>query len=240
MFTCSVCNESLEEVKDFIRHLSLLHGDMPTFKCGELTCLRVFSSINSLRKHSSLKHGSNSSVYNMSIATNTASADEHHTAPSPSASPNIIEHFEENLHQFLETASSSSYSQQNNLVANDQQEFFSANELSYGINSHTLHNIFTAELLQYPDIPRNRAIDIINSTNSFIKTTLDNIKKELLTTIEIPTIHKSIETLFQKHTSIYEIPATEWNLLHRFQRLNTFIKPQEYLLGEITEFRKKK
>lgn len=53
MPTCNICNEIYATSKALITHLKIVHGchNESIFQCAELNCNRLFSSLNSFRKH---------------------------------------------------------------------------------------------------------------------------------------------------------------------------------------------
>lgn len=88
MLTCQECKTHFEEGNRFIKHVRLFHKKESTYKCGIATCLRVFSSIDSLRKHLKSKHLRNICQY--SATTNHAKkekkAKQNHSPPEFQAS----------------------------------------------------------------------------------------------------------------------------------------------------------
>lgn len=229
MFVCNKCSDCFNNRKDFLKHVRFLHKNQSDFKCGQSICLRVFSSINSLEKHLKLKHAPNFATRSPSKTTEKTSTDEDRTVQ-----------VENTADSFLQSAPNTSDGGQNYCHAEVEQEIFPIHKLpSCTKKSYTLYEIFTAELLQYPDIPRTRAINIINSTNKLIRHTLNTVKEEVLANIETPATYNSIEKIFQNHFSTFTAPETEWNLFDKYKSFGTFIKPEEYLLGEISEFTKK-
>lgn len=107
-------------------------------------------------------------------------------------------------------------------------------------NNVDAHINFSAKLYSYSDVPRIRAECIINDTNELLKICMNCIQSDVSKLIALTdkkeNLLQSVEKIFERHNSLFTDVNSEWRCLRTFQRLNTYIPPQEYLLGERQEF----
>lgn len=227
MFTCHDCDGIIDDGKKFIKHILFFHKNQKSYACGMLSCPRVFSSIDSLRKHLKMKH---------SLANNQNTARSRPKKQKKKQNNTVCD---VPLCDELESTPRTSQNDETNIsnILPDNSE----NIITYGIDNQDLV-LFAAELFSFSDIPRCRAINIIKSTSNVIETILGRVQNRVLMSIKESNSQIQLETNIQKifhETQLKTSSITEWNLLNLFKSLGTFIEPTEYLLGEIPEFRKK-
>ena len=104
---------------------------------------------------------------------------------------------------------------------------------------------FVAKWYDYPDISRQRSLEIINDVRDF----LNNFINETVQIIFAPEINLQINEKTVKEKTVEQIQCliqnfrdeadklnTEHNIFHQFEKSENLILPELYLLGERQDF----
>lgn len=251
MFICVECNNFFISSSNYINHIKYSHHQLRGYKCGESLCSRVFTSLESLRKHIRVKHetklckcnsqlscNDNSSYgINISIQKDNTLGDENVKLYSGMG----VEEISENIS--IETSFDETNKDLLQIQMDIHPDNLSSNNLQFPKQSCDVpdHIYFASKIYSYFDVSRFRSKCIIEDTLNLFKTVINHVEEDVLKCVEssdTTTITPSdIKPIFQQHISQFFDISTEWRCINKFQELNSYIPPEEYLLGERQEFR---
>ena len=101
--------------------------------------------------------------------------------------------------------------------------------------------MYAAKMHNYTDLCRKRAQDVMNDSKNLYSKINSELEKEIIECISSNNTDKKalleqVENIFSKKKKIFTDISTEHRVFSHFKRLETFIQPESYLLGERTEF----
>jgi hypothetical protein len=211
MPTCYICNLQVQSCKGLIKHYKSLHllTETSIFKCTENACCRVFSTLNSFRKH---MKSHNVSQDNISLKL---------TEPFPSTSS-------------CDVKFNADFENDNVLKGSRNVDF--KKEFMSLIHDESLK--FVSKLYAATTLNRKQVQSLIEDVTNFISiplTYLNDVFNKLVENLDDKNFKDQINVLFAIFKNVFNNLKTEY---HRFKTLTaegTLIEPEEILVGQRLE-----
>lgn len=231
MFSCHKCAGIFEDSNIFLKHLHYSHQSRSSYQCGKDTCSRKFPSFNSLRKHIRTKHADDNKINN------------HRNVDLIPQSYNRNDSTDDDF-----TSNLGHFDHKSDVELEENDEYYETNESFNEPTSSAENNVdsfimFAAKLYSHADVSRTRSQSIINDTRQLIKNTISSIKSDIIhsfnSAAEADDIVQAVTKILDNSSAKFDIQSTEWQCIEHFKRLQTYISPEEILLGERQEYAKR-
>ena len=246
MIICDSCKETFQNNSIFIKHVKLTHSDLKIFRCAESECRKTYSVLISFCKHRQAKHNNSNvkKVYeNDSRMTSNVDSD---TAVwknnSKSKSELINFHFPEDDYESSDSETLSEIPEGELLFENKSDcdlTFEGSSDSTNKMDDSILQ--FAAKLYKFPNMPRKLINLIMNDASDLFDSLLNCLKSETSNRLQSLGASKDylseIENVFNKFSVPFHNVKTERKRLSQFESYDTLIMPQNYKIGERTDFK---
>ena len=234
MIMCEACYSSFYSNAQFMRHVRLTHFGLNIFKCSESNCERSFHVLGTFIRHRRRKHQDETSLIDNPssslVIDSFSESDEESSFPA----------FTEDYSDYSDDDSSLSeedllWHDVTSSILSNPQEFYSQNLA----NEPAVQ--FAGELYKHPDLARKRVNDIITNASGMFESTLSLIQNEVCSHLKQFGFNEEhlpdIQAIFQKFATPFRKMKTEKQRFSQFKNYNTFIIPENYKIGQRTEFK---
>lgn len=263
MYRCVYCDVRSGSNQELLIHIKLIHGNEKIFKCAESHCLRTYSIYRSFKRHRLVYHSrkkkkkcnatlaENKSVNNCNLNVESHIIQEELIGiiRSPSIGSSSQNYFSSEKENVEQSFSSSFVS--NNIVEDENTFDHIINQLT-SMESNSFADIkafkaklllFIGQLYNFQEISRSKINDIIASVFSLLKFIFncldDSITKYSESKNSGHDIINSLKNTLQGFQSNFDKLGTETLRFKKFRNSNTFIEPEEIIIGEREEFTQK-
>lgn len=210
MFTCYLCNISVDSIRGLSCHFHIAHRVGPNFvyKCKQKDCFRTFNSLQSFKKHLQLKHSSNSQI--------SDSVNDHYVAKNKFELPDDNNSPDQSDFNFV----------------HKKDDF-----VDYLKLMKEQATIFVSRMYAIESLPRNMVQLIIEEFLIFMDSGfIDLLKNLLINKLEEFSCSQDfigqIVSMFNKLQNPFEHMSTEYLRFKEFEYLNTLIRPVQYAIGQ--------
>ncbi len=245
---CFACDRAFDSNESMLSHINLCHRFLSSYSCTENDCLRKFQVFNSFRKHCTSKH---SNMNNISSEINTSLTEPivNHTNSENITPVHFSQPKQLNLPEIGNSSPelvASSSNSVGNISSHHSHSEQVENRPNSVVSSSHLFNIpseieFLAKLHNYADIPRSRIVSIVADFQNFIASKVQPVENFVLSHLKNDFDDKTkVKQCFDNLKRPFSELETEYRQLKAFEKLGTYTPPQQILLGEREERKKKK
>lgn len=258
MFRCYICSTFLcFDNKSLLNHYKEFHPLLKIYRCNDNNCSRSFAIFDSFKKHRYNKHLSETNITynNQTIKQYDQNADFIDAIDKvlTVGTNQRIQHYEdkkcENVEYIIDPIQIKSDSDIETDLEDDlffdipQNDGHTSEATNVKFEEHKEIINFTSKLYTYLDVPRVRINDIVRSTGNLIDNYLLLLEKHLLNRLETFNLSldsiSAIKEVFADFSDPFTDCKSEWRFFKLLKCYDTFILPEQYLIGEREEFREK-
>lgn len=238
MIQCSYCQCSFENIQLLLNHIANFHGSLKHFKCFFDNCNRVYSLYQSFRKHILHKHTlfstSEPSIVESPVLPNECHSsdfqnDKHsdvYYSSDSDSDVSIIDDVTDSLEEI-------------NTFGDDTEEMHIGPTWEKNLKIISLN--YTASLYNLKKVSRKCVNDVIHETKKLLNEISTLLKQEICSLFkDLDTTRKmdDLNKLFDNFSNCLAIVDTEQKRFTQYKKLETFIEPISYNIGERVEYRK--
>ncbi|XP_043279805.1 uncharacterized protein [Venturia canescens] len=247
MIFCFICEYEIRTNEELLDHIRFVHPETNVFKCTDERCSRSFSLFKSFRRHRIRCH----ITENGNISSQPTLPDNLHIASDDQSVGSFETIISEDISdEKLETENHPNISNDSDSDASvfENDDFTaSADEKVNVEKSPTFESellIFVAQLYNFLEIPRSKIDIIVSRFISLMYFTVSSIENDVKNLLHsendyVKNFH-NLDAILQSFISPLKKFDSERRRLNEFKKANTFIEPEQVVIGERQEFQKKK